>query len=133
MMRKIFSIMAISLVGFSLAAQNKITVKGTVLDENDMPLPGLTVMVQNSTNGVVTDIDGKYSITAEGNAVLLFDCMGYLQHKEPVQKRAVINVKMTLDNNLLEEVVVVGYGTMKRSDLTGSVSSISSKHLENFF
>ena len=132
MMRKIFSIMAISLVGFSLAAQNKITVKGTVLDENDMPLPGLTVMVQNSTNGVVTDIDGKYSITTESNAVLLFDCMGYLQHKEPVQKRAVINVKMTLDNNLLEEVVVVGYGTMKRSDLTGSVSSISSKHLENF-
>ena len=127
MMKKILSIIAMALMGLSLSAQTKITVNGTVLDENGQPLPGLTVLVENSTNGTITDVDGKYTLKVNDNSVLIFDCLGYRQQKELVAKRKVINVSMELDKNLLEEVVVVGYGTMKRSDLTGSVSSISSK------
>lgn len=132
MMKKILSIIALTLMGLSISAQTKITVNGTVLDENGQPLPGLTVLVENTPNGTITDVDGKYRLQVPDNSVLIFDCMGYRQHKELVAKRKVINVSMELDKNLLEEVVVVGYGTMKKSDLTGSVSSISSKHLENF-
>ena len=114
------------------AAQGKITVSGTVLDDNGDPLPGLTVLVENSTDGAVTDANGRYSIKVSSSAVLLYDCMGYKQVKELVRGRNVIDVKMEPDNNYLDEVVVVGYGTMKRTDLTGSVASVSSKNIENF-
>jgi predicted acetyltransferase len=87
MMRKILSIVAMILMGLSLSAQTRITVSGTVLDENGQPLPGLTVLVENSTNGTITDADGKYSLKVNDNSVLVFDCMGYKQHKELVKKR----------------------------------------------
>ena len=116
-MKRILSVIAVSLIGLALSAQTKITVSGTVLDENGQPLPGLTVLVENSTNGTITDADGKYTLKVNDNSVLVFDCLGYRQHKELVAKRTVINVSMEVDKNLLDEVVVVGYGTMKKSDL----------------
>ena len=110
----------------------KITVKGTVTDDGGQPLPGLTVLIQDTQEGTVTDLDGHYTIKAPAAATLLFDCMGFVQVREPVRGRKVIDVQMEPDNNVLDEVVVVGYGTMKRTDLTGSVASVSAKNLENF-
>ena len=61
-MKRILSVIAVSLIGLALSAQTKITVSGTVLDENGQPLPGLTVLVENSTNGTITDADGRYTL-----------------------------------------------------------------------
>ena len=113
------------------SAQN-IMVKGTLTDMHGEPLIGVTVFQDATSNGTLTDIDGKYMISVPRNAVLVFDYMGFRQVRENVSGRSVIDVTLEEDKTVLEEAVVVGYGTMRRSDLTGSVSSVSAKNLENF-
>lgn len=113
-------------------AQTKSDVSGTVTDSNGEPLIGVTVIEEGTTNGVVTDENGAYLIKVPSTAVLLYDYMGFSQVKESVSGRAVINVTLSEDTKFIDEAVVVGYGVMKRSDLTGSVSSVSADQLENF-
>ncbi len=127
------------LVAFSLLlvleafAQDRITVTGTVTDENGEPMIGAGVIEDgNASNGAVTDIDGKYSIKVPANSTLIFNYLTYKSEYVDVKGRKAIDVKLMPDSNLLDEVVVVGYGTMKRSDLTGSVASVSAKALEDF-
>lgn len=133
MCKKLFLLsVALSVCAFAAYGQSKIKVTGTVSDENGEPLPGAAVLVSGTTNGTVTDLDGKYVIEVPKTAVLLFDCMGYAKVSEPVQGRQTLSVKLSPDTTYLDEAVVVGYGTMKRSDLTGSVSSVSARSLENF-
>ena len=98
-------------------------VKGVVSDESG-PLPGANVVIQGTTTGTVTDIDGKYSIMAHPKDTLVFSYLGYQTQKFKVGKRAVINVTLSTKKETLDEVVVVGYGTMKKSDLTGATSSV---------
>ena len=105
------------------------TIKGTV-SSADGPVIGATVKVKGSSNGVVTDLDGNYTIKAKPGDVLSFSYLGMETKDVKVGKQTVINVSMDNDDKLLEEVVVVGYGKMKRSDLTGSVVSVNSKAIE---
>ncbi|MCD7925655.1 MAG: TonB-dependent receptor [Bacteroides sp.] len=112
----------------SAFAQNK--VKGTVSDENGEPLIGVNILIKGTTNGTITDINGTYEINASSDATLLFTYIGYTDKEVQVRKQSVINVIMKDDSQSLEEVVVVGYGTVKKRDLTGSVSSIGSDKLK---
>jgi TonB-linked SusC/RagA family outer membrane protein len=108
-----------------------ITVSGRVTTESDPEgIPGVNVRVVGTQNGTVTDIEGRYEINvADGNAVLDFSFIGFESVQETVGNRTVINVTLTEDISGLDEVVVIGYGTQRRSDLTGSVSSVSTKEL----
>ena len=105
------------------------TVSGIVTDENDQPLPGATILEKGTTNGTVTDIDGKFSLTVSQDAILSVSFVGFEAIDLPVNGRTTINIALDPDVSSLDEVVVVGYGTMKKSDLTGSVASVSSEEL----
>ena len=112
-------------------AQN-ISVTGTVKDSNGEPLPGVYVYVQGTTTGASTDVDGKYTLSAPANATLIFTSIGMKDAVLPVNNRTVINVVMEEDAVQLDDVVVVGYGTQRKANLTGSVATVDvSKTLES--
>ncbi len=93
-------------------------VSGTVTDENGAPLPGVNVMVKGTTLGTVTDVNGKYTLSApDENATLIFSFIGYLSQEIAISSRTVVDAVMQPDIKTLSEVVVVGYGTTKKSDL----------------
>ena len=131
---KHFSI--VSFILMILCVQNimaqKRTVSGIVTDSKNEPLIGVNVTIKNaSTTGTITDIDGKYSLEIpSGNSVLVFSYIGYSTQEVKVSNRSVVDIVLKDDMQALEEVVVVGYGTMKKSDLTGSVSSITSDNFK---
>lgn len=131
-MKKIISTLLALMILLPAVAQEKVTVKGTVLDETGSPLIGAGVTEKGTSNGVVTDLDGIYVITVAKNAELTFSYISYESQDVKVDGKNTIDISLYPDKNILEEVVVIGYGTMKKSDLTGSVGSVSSKALENF-
>ena len=110
-----------------------ITVTGTVTSsEENSSLPGVNIVVKGSTIGTITDIDGKYTIEVPGSeSVLAFSSVGYTAQEEIVGQRNTINVSLETDMVALEELVVVGYGSVKKSDLTGSVASVKAEQIEN--
>lgn len=114
------------MVSIVMYAQN-ITISGTVKDESGMSVIGATVIVQgDAARGSVTDIDGKFTIlNVPSDGSLIFSYVGMKSQTIPVNRRTIINVTMDFDTQLLEEVVAVGYGTMRKKDLTGSVSRVS--------
>ena len=128
--RGLFTLLAL-IMSISLHAQNA-TVKGVIVDETDTPLIGATVQVKGTATGSITDFDGNYTIKANKGAVITFSYIGYKTQEIKFTGQSPLNVKMIPDNQTLDEVVVVGYGTMKRSDLTGSVASIAAKDVEGF-
>ena len=112
-----------------LAAQN-IEIKGIVTEAaTNEPLPGVTVSIKGKDTGTVTDMDGKYSIKTNQGDILRFSAIGMKQIERAVTSGAPINVSMEEDNIALEQVVVIGYGTVKKSHLSGAVSSVSAKEL----
>ncbi|MEX2565959.1 MAG: TonB-dependent receptor [Cyclobacteriaceae bacterium] len=102
-----------------------VTVSGTVVDANGEPIPGATVSVPGSTIGTATDLDGAYSITVPEGSTLVFSFIGFESQTVNVEDQSIINITLMENISSLDEVVVVGYGSVKRSDLTGSVISIS--------
>src|SRR5690606_14619946 len=102
-----------------------VTITGTVTDANGEPIPGVTVMVSGTTIGTATDLDGKYSLEVPEGSTLTFSFIGYVTQNVPVGQQSTINITMTEDTASLDEVVVIGYGTAKKSDLTGSVARIN--------
>jgi hypothetical protein len=97
------------------------TVSGVITDDAGGPLPGVNVIEKNTTNGTVTDIEGKYSLSVQDdNSILVFSFIGFVSEEVVVGNRSTINLAMTPDIQTLGEVVVVGYGTQQRRDLTGS-------------
>jgi len=126
------TIALIFLSALTIKAQTRSSVNGVVTDANGEPLVGVCVIEDGTDNVVLTDVDGNYTINVLSSAFLSFDCMSFKQFKTSVSGRKKIDVVMEEDRTLIDEAVVVGYGTMKRSDLTGSVSSVSAKNLENF-
>jgi len=116
-------VLLLAFAPLSLLAQNR-TVSGTVIDDTDEPVAGASVVIKNTTVGTITDIDGKYSIEAPADATLVFSFMGYSPKEEKVNGRNQINIIMSVDDTLLDDVVVVGYGTQKKVTLTGAVSGI---------
>lgn len=115
-----------------MSAQNRITVKGTVLDETGTPLIGAGVTEKGTSNGTVTNLDGQYTIQVPADGQITFSYISYTTQNVDVAGQGTIDVTLEPDKNVLNEVVVIGYGTMKKSDLTGSVGSVSAKALENF-
>ena len=114
----------------SSAAEQALT--GQITDENSEPLPGVNILVQNTSVGTVTDVEGNYRINAPDEATtLVVSSVGYLTQQIAIEGRSVIDIQMEPDVQSLSEVVVVGYGTQKKSDLTGSVSQVEGEALEN--
>ena len=104
-------------------------IKGAVTDSNGIPLPGTSVIIKNTTTGTSTDFDGNYTIVAKESDILVFSYIGYISKEVTVGNKSTINVTLVEDSQALDEVVIVGYGSVKKSDLTGSVSSIKSEDL----
>jgi TonB-linked SusC/RagA family outer membrane protein len=114
--------------GFALAQD--VQVSGTVSDETGTPLPGVTILLKGTTTGTTTDLDGKYSISGPASGVLVFSFIGYTPLEETIGNRSAINVSLSPDLADLEEIVVVGYGTVKKSQLTGAISSVGNKEIQ---
>ena len=111
--------------------QQTIKVKGQVVDQAGEPLIGATVRVKGMQSGSVTDMDGNFQIDASSNATLVVSYVGYKDREVAVRGRAVIDqIQLESDDNVLEQVVVVGYGTQKKADLTGSVSIVNAEELK---
>ena len=128
-LKKVFVLLVLSMaLPVAVMAQN-ITVTGTVTDLNGDSVIGAAVQVQSTTNGTVTDVDGKYSISVPRNAVLEVSSMGYKTQTVSVNGRTVIDVTLAEDAEAIEETVVIGYGTAKKSDVTGSIASINQEVL----
>ena len=115
-------------IGF---AQEK-TVSGTVLDEDGLPLPGVNVIEQGTSNGAQTDFDGNYSISVEPGGVLVFSYIGFKAQKITIGSSDVYNVTMAVDAASLDEVVVTGYLTQKKSDVTGSLVEVGEETLNEY-
>ena len=108
----------------SFAQGGSQTVTGNVTDEEGMPIPGVNVMEQGTTNGVVTDFDGNFSIDVAESAVLVFSYLGYATLEIPVGNQTHLQIQLESEAAALSEVVVVGYGTQRKADLTGAVSVV---------
>ena len=128
MKKTILTAILIGLTSMICSAQVKVT--GVVLDENNQPMPGAAVLLDGDTShGVITDENGRYNITVPSTeSVLRYEFLGYSPVKMMVGKKTTLNVNLSPDTSFLEEVVVIGFGETKKSDLTGSVSSV---HMNN--
>jgi TonB-linked SusC/RagA family outer membrane protein len=131
MKKRIFTLLSLILLGFlvtgALYAQGS-RITGKITDAADgSALIGVTIQVKGTTIGELSDANGNYSIAADQNATLIFSYIGYLPQDIPVNGRSTINVSMTLSLEKLGDVVVIGYGTVKKSDATGSIIAVSSK------
>lgn len=122
-------LMLFAAISLSVSAQT-ITVKGNVKDTSGEPVIGASVVEKgNTTNGTITDLDGNFSIKIDGKKTLVISYIGMKTQVIAIQGKKVINVQMTDDSKALDEVVVIGYGTVNKRDLTGSVASVNSKDL----
>ena len=116
----------------TVLAQGTKTVKGTVVDQNNEPIIGATVVVKGSTIGAATDLDGNYVLNGvPEDATLVFNYLGMLPQEISAAGQSVINVKLREDAQLLEEVVVIGYGSAKAKDLTAPIDVVKEKELIN--
>lgn len=107
-----------------VALQAKKDIKGVVTDKNGEPIPGANIIEKgNPTNGTITDVDGNYTLSVFGNSVLVASYIGYNRIEIQVKNRSVVDITLSEDTQALEEVVVVGYSTQKKVNLTGSVYS----------
>lgn len=105
------------------------TVTGTVVDANGEPIIGANIVVKGTTNGVISNIDGEFSLEVPAGATLEITYIGYITQNIPVGNRTNFHITMQEDSEMLDEVVVVGYGTMRKKDLTGALSSVKGKEL----
>ena len=121
--------MALTLA-LSASAQTKIT--GRVVDENGQPAIGANIIVSGTTQGASADVDGKFTLSVKKNATLIVSYLGYKTQEVKVGAQTDFQIKLQPDANIMDEVVVVGYGSAKRSDLTGSIASVSAKNIEGY-
>ncbi len=126
-----FMLQCFLLIIFSAAVYAQgILVKGKVTDENNLPAPGVNVLIMGTTTGTITDIDGSFSVNVPGpDAVLLFSYVGYKAQQVKVGSQTEINLRLEVDISQLEEIVVTGYGVQRRSDLTGAITTIPSREI----
>ena len=127
-MKALFFAVLLIFACVNLSAQERVTASGTVIDENKIPMIGVSVIEKGTHNGTMTDIDGNWSMEVTEGAVLEFSYIGYTSVELPAA--AGMNLQMEVDTRILEEVVVVGYGVQKKSSLTGSVSQVKAEDME---
>lgn len=133
-MKKKFSgilVLFMALIVHMSYAQQK-TISGTVSDEKGLPLPGVNVIVKNTNNGTQTDFDGKYSIEVDVGAILTFSFVGFANKEVTVGTNTTIDVQLPSATAELEEIVIVGYGSSKKSKVSAAITTVSSEDLEDF-
>src|SRR5690554_6732924 len=129
-MKKKFLSLFVPLLVLQVALMAQITVEGTITDVYEDPIPGLNVMIKNSVVGTVTDINGNYSLAnVPTDGILVFSSIGIETQEIPVNGQKRIDLIMLEDISKLDEVIVIGYGTVKKRDLTGAVSSVKSEDI----
>ena len=128
--RSIMTLVCLLLASASAFAQTK-TVTGTVTDAANEPLIGASVLVQGTSTGTITDMDGKYSISVTPEDVLAFSYVGMTSQSVKVGTQSVINVTLKEDSQVLAETVVIGYGSAKKRDLTGSITNVKGEEIAN--
>ncbi len=111
-------------------AQDLHKISGVIIDENNSSIPGVSIVVKNTNRGTVTDADGKYTIDVGSNETIVISSIGYKTQEVAVDSRSIIDVSLTPDTKSLEEVIVVGYGTMTKSHLTGAVAKVTNEKLD---
>lgn len=109
----------------------QINVKGIVKDAFGDGIPGASVVIKGTTNGTTADVDGKFSLKVSPDAQLVFSCVSYVTVEENVASREYLEIVLQEDTELLNEVLVIGYGTIRKSDLTGAVSAVSNDQLKD--
>jgi len=125
----IILILAQLFVVHNMYAQQPGVVKGTVTDETGAPVIGASIIIKGTTGGTMSDEDGKFSINISPDGTLRVSCLGYISEEIPVKHRSDLPITLKEDTQLMDEVVVVGYSTQKKANLTGSVESVSGKDL----
>ncbi|MEO9892707.1 TonB-dependent receptor [Aurantibacter sp.] len=120
----------LALMGMQYAHAQQ-TISGNVVDENGDPVPGANIVVKGTTNGTQSDFDGNYTIDASTGDVLAISYIGYATQNITIGTQTTINTQLVLDQQQLDEVVVIGYGTARKSDLTGSIARVTSKSFED--
>ena len=124
------SLITIFLLTQTLVMAQQSSVTGTIIGEDGAAIPGVTVIVKGTTNGTVTNVDGKYTLSGvPNNATLVFSFVGLKTQEIPVGNQSTIDVTMAIDAIGLDEVVAIGYGTAKKEDLTGAVSSVNAEDM----
>jgi len=114
----------LGLVPLAAVAQTSRTITGTVTDETGAGLPGVTVVLKGTSTGTSTDENGKYTIVLPiGNGVIRFSFVGYTEQELAIDNQSTVNIKLVASSSALDDVVVVGYGTQRKEDLTGAVMS----------
>ncbi|MGZ9674967.1 SusC/RagA family TonB-linked outer membrane protein [Flavobacterium sp. GNP001] len=127
---KVFIFCLLSILFTAFVQAQETSVKGKVADETGMPIPGVSILIKGTTKGTTTDFDGLYQITANAKATLEFSYVGYTTTSQVINGRQNISIKLQPATENLQEVVVVGYGTQKKSVVTGAISSVKAKDLE---
>ena len=127
-----FALLCLMLLPPSIVrGQGRVTVTGTVVDENNLPVIGANVLAKNTVNGVITDVEGKYTISLDGaGGVLVFSFLGYDTKEVAVANRTTIDIQLLPSSESVEEVVVVGYGTQKKASVVGAISTVDVANLK---
>lgn len=128
-MKKGLLIGIIMLISNMIVAQSKVS--GTVVDDKGESLPGVTVQEKGTTNGTISDVDGKFSLNVASDATLMFSSMGFKNQEVLVNGRTIFNINLATSVSELDEVIVVGYGTQSRTEITGAVSTLNTDVLKN--
>src|SRR5690554_2940183 len=128
----IFLLICLSLTAQAQDTEGSRTITGTVTDAGGEPLIGVSVVIENSSSGTITDSDGRFSITVPSGSTLVFSYVGFESQTVPIGDQTEINITMSETVEALDEVVVIGYGTQRRSDLTGAVSQVSARDINAF-
>ena len=128
-LKKALCAFCLILAGGSIAFAQDLNVRGKVVDQSGLPLIGAGVMQVGTTNGVITDMDGNFTITVPEGSTLEISYVSYLTQQLPAQ--AEMNVVLLEDTQMLDETVVIGYGIQKKSDLTGAISSVKGEDFQS--
>jgi TonB-linked SusC/RagA family outer membrane protein len=131
MKKRLTLIVVILLISCAFAFAQTKAVNGIVKDDQGITLPGVTVTVKGTSNAAVTDVNGKYTISVPGDGTLVFSFIGYDSQEQPVNNRTEINVSLITTNKQLNEVVVVGYGSQRKKDITSAISTVSVKDVSS--
>ena len=132
MKQKLLILIALCTIAISMQAQKKTTVKGQIRDDTGFTLPGVTIVEKGSSNGTVTDIDGNYSLEVEdvNEAIFIFSFIGFETQEIPVLGKSSINIELAPSLSALDEVIVVGYGTSTKKEVTGATAKVTGDNIQ---
>ena len=127
---KLMLVLVLTFVMTAFTSAQDITITGTITSLDDgAPLPGANIMIKGTTIGTITDLDGVYSISAPEDGILVFSYVGYASQEIEIAGNISINVILEPEIGALEEVMVIGYGTIKRKDVTGSIVNVATEDI----